>query len=196
MPSSSRSRATHARVLIDPALRASLVHLPASLCSTLIARNVVPQTLIVELGTEAQTYYGGWTGMSPNASVLSDPNASDCVVASPALASLFSPGLSDGTLLSIRLFRSPPVPIAQEVHVTPVSPDDWEILSVHAGEVEDNMLSQVRAAKQGQVLAVSVGRSASTVIKFVVDRTVPPTRPLNTDPVSYTHLTLPTTPYV
>ena len=181
MPSSSRSRATHARVLIDPTLRASLVHLPASLCSTLIARNVVPQTLIVELGTEAQTYYGGWTGMSPNASVLSDPNASDCVVASPALASLFSPGLSDGTLLSIRLFRSPPVPIAQEVHVTPVSPDDWEILSVHAGEVEDNMLSQVRAAKQGQVLAVSVGRSASTVIKFVVDRTVPPTRPVNTD---------------
>lgn len=181
MPSSSRSRATRARVLIDPALRASLVHLPASLCSTLIARNVVPQTLIVELGTEARTYYAGWTGMSPNASVLSDPNASDCVVASPALASLFSPGLSDGVQLSLRLFRSPPVPVAQEVHVTPVSPDDWEILSVHAGEVEENMLSQVRAAKQGQVLAVSVGRSASTVIKFLVDRTVPPTRPVDTD---------------
>lgn len=178
MPPSTRSRAraTQARVLLDSGLRASLVHLPASLCTTLLARNVVPQTLVVELGTEAQSYYCGWTGLSPSASVLSDPNAGECVVVSPALASLFAPALADGAQVSLRLFRSPPVPLAQEVHVTPLSPDDWEILSVHAGEVEENMLAQVRAAKQGQVLAVAVGRSASTVIKFVVDKTVPPTR--------------------
>lgn len=179
--SASRTRATHARAAIDPSLRASIVHLPASLCSTLLARQVVPQTLIVELGTEHHTYYAGWTGLSASASVLSDPRAGECVVVSPALASLFTPPITDGTELSLRLFRSPPVPVAQQVYVSPLSPDDWEILSVHAEEVENNMLAQVRAAKQGQVLAVAVGRSASTVVQFVVDRTVPPTRTVDED---------------
>ena len=178
---SSRTRAAHARAAIDPSLRASIVHLPASLCSTLLARQVVPQTLIVELGTEHHTYYAGWTGLSASASVLSDPHASECVVLSPALATLFTPPVTDGTELSLRLFRSPPVPVAQQVYVSPLSPDDWEILSVHADEVENNMLAQVRAAKQGQVLAVAVGRSASTVVQFAVDRTVPPTRTVAED---------------
>jgi len=178
---SSRTRAAHARAAIDPSLRTSIVHLPASLCSTLLARQVVPQTLIVELGTEHHTYYAGWTGLSASASVLSDPRASECVVLSPALAALFSPPITDGTELSLRLFRSPPVPVAQQVYVSPLSPDDWEILSVHADEVENNMLAQVRAAKQGQVLAVAVGRSAATVVQFAVDRTVPPTRTVGED---------------
>lgn len=181
MAPTPRTRATQARVAIDPDLRASIVHLPASLCATLLARDVVPQTLLVELGTDTQTYYCGWTGLSASASVLSDPNAGERLVVSPALASLFTPALNDHTNVSLRLFRSPPVPVAQEVHVTPLSPDDWEILSVHAEEVENNMLAQVRAAKQGQVLAVAVGRSAATVVKFLVDRTVPPTRPLDDD---------------
>lgn len=158
-----------------------MVHLPASLCSTLLARQVVPQTLIVELGTEHHTYYAGWTGLSASASVLSDPRIGECVVVGPALAALFSPPITDGTDVSLRLFRSPPVPVAQQVYVSPLSPDDWEILSVHAEEVENNMLAQVRAAKQGQVLAVAVGRSASTVVQFVVDRTVPPTRTVDED---------------
>lgn len=147
----------------------------------LIAKNVVPQTLVVELGTDLQTYYCGWTGLSASESVLSNPSAGECVVLGPVLASLFDPPIRDGSSVSIRLFRSPPVPVAAQVFVTPASPDDWEVLSVHAEEVESSMLSQVRAAKQGQVLAVAVGRTASTAVRFTVDRTVPPTRPLDAD---------------
>ena len=178
---SSRARSSRARVLIDPSLRVSLVHLPTSLCSTLLARDIVAQTVVVELGTDMESYYCGWTGLAPSASVLSDPHAGECIVMSPSLADMFAPALSNGQEVSLRLFRSPPIPVARKVFVTPQSADDWEILSVHADEVESSMLSQVRAAKQGQVLGVSVGRSSATVIKFLVDRTVPPTRSVKED---------------
>ena len=170
-------RATQCRVGVDPALRTSLVHLPASLCNTLLSRNVVAQTLIVELGTDTQTYYCGWTGLSAAHAVLDDPHGqpAERVIVGPSLSSLFSPVLRDGMEIRVRLFRSPPVPVAEQVHVVPLHADDWEILSIHAEDVEANMLAQVRAARTGQVLAVQVGRSASTVVRFVVDRTVPAT---------------------
>ncbi|WFD30031.1 Peroxisome biosynthesis protein pex1 [Malassezia sp. CBS 17886] len=174
-----KTRATGARVAVDASLRTSLVHLPASLCSTLEARGVVPQSLVVELGTDTQVYYCGWSALSaPPSAVLGDPRqgASDRVALSPALAALFRPPLADGDALQLLLFRSPPVPVAGEVHVTPLHADDWEILSIHAEDVEENMLAQVRAAKTGQVLAVQIGRSASTVVRFRVDKTVPATR--------------------
>lgn len=173
----ARVRATSARVGVDPALRTSLVHLPASLCNTLVSRNVVAQTLIVEIGTEKQSYYCGWTGLSAAHAMLDDPKGqpAERLVVGPSLASLFAPVLRDGMDVSLRLFRSPPVPIAEQVHVVPLHADDWEILSIHAEDVETNMLAQVRAAKQNQVLAVQVGRSASTVVRFIVEKTVPPT---------------------
>ncbi|PKI84890.1 Peroxisome biosynthesis protein pex1 [Malassezia vespertilionis] len=171
-------RAASARLAVDPALRASLVHLPASLCSALLARDVVAQTVIVELRALESVYYCGWTGLSASQSVLDDPHnrPGERVAVSTSLASLFTPPLRDGAEVGVRLFRSPPVPVASAVHVTPMHPDDWEILSIHADEVEANMLAQVRAARQGQVLAVQVGRSASTVVRFVVDKTEPRTR--------------------
>ena len=175
--SAPRTRATTASVRIDPSLRSALVHLPVPLYTTLLSRDVVPQSLVVEIGTDNDTYYCGWSGLSAEPNVLGDPriNTKDLVSVGPSLASLFSPPLADGATVSIRLFRSPPIPVATQVHVTPLHADDWEILSIHAEEVEENMLSQVRAARTGQHIAVQVGRSASTVVRFVVDRTEPET---------------------
>ncbi|WFC97547.1 Peroxisome biosynthesis protein pex1 [Malassezia yamatoensis] len=169
-------RATQCRVGVDSALRTSLVHLPASLCNTLVSRNVVAQTLVVEISTDTQTYYCGWTGLSAGHAVLDDPQGqpAERVIVGPLLAALFLPVLRDGMEIQIRLFRSPPLPVAEQVHVVPLDADDWEILSIHAEDVESNMLSQVRAARTGQVLAVQVGRSASTVVRFTVERTSPP----------------------
>ncbi len=50
-----------------------------------------------------------------------------------------------------------------------------EILSLHAEEVELNMLGQVRAATTGQLLTVHVGRGGNTVVRFRVDSTTPST---------------------
>lgn len=45
---------------------------------------------------------------------------------------------------------------ARSVSVTPMSPDDWEILEQHASFLENNLLSQLRAAQKGQEINIWV----------------------------------------
>jgi peroxin-1 len=88
--------------------------------------------------------------------------------------------------VAVDLHRS--LPVASTVHVSPLTPDDWEILvrssrlgfirvlccrrmegkqEVHAEYVERNLLSQVRAASEGQSICVWVGKS-KTLVRFRV----------------------------
>ncbi|KAN0061903.1 Peroxisome biosynthesis protein pex1 [Thecaphora frezii] len=193
------AKPTRVRVQFEHSLHSSLVHLPMSLYAPLVDRQVSPQSLVVQINPchdantlashsfPQQPYYAGWSGMSAaphnvassfaTASPSSSSGASlaDVISMSPSLAASFSPPLAEGTICSIRLFRSPPLPTAEKIEVTPLSPDDWEILSIHAEEVENNMLGQVRAAKTGQVIGVHVGRASKTVVRFRVDATTPAT---------------------
>ncbi|EPQ26414.1 uncharacterized protein PFL1_06062 [Pseudozyma flocculosa PF-1] len=189
------AKATLVRVQLDPALRSSLVHLPICLYAPLVDRQVSPQSLVVEIdphtgtgdaASARQPYYAGWTGMSAapldvassfssSSASSSSASVSDVISISPSLAASFRPPLAEGAIASVRLLRSPPLPTAEKIEVTPLSPDDWEILSIHAEEVEINMLGQVRAAKTGQVIGVHVGRAGKTVVRFRVDATTPPT---------------------
>jgi peroxin-1 len=45
---------------------------------------------------------------------------------------------------------------ARSVSVTPMSPDDWEILEQHASFLENNLLSQLRATQKGQEINIWV----------------------------------------
>jgi peroxin-1 len=45
---------------------------------------------------------------------------------------------------------------ARSVSVTPMSPDDWEILEQHASFLENNLLSQLRAAQKDQEINIWV----------------------------------------
>lgn len=112
---------------------------------------------------------------SSSSSANAKSSASDVLNISPSLALSFHPPLPDGAICSVRLLRSPPLPTATKIDVTPLSADDWEILSLHAEEVELNMLGQVRAATTNQVITVHVGRGANTLVRFRVDSTTPST---------------------
>ncbi|CBQ68793.1 probable PEX1-peroxisomal assembly protein-peroxin [Sporisorium reilianum SRZ2] len=187
------AKSTIVRVQYDATLKSSLVHLPMCLYAPLVDLAVPPQSLVVELdpsptSPQAVPYYAGWSGMSAaplsvgnslshNAapSVNGKASASDVLNISPSLAASFRPPLPDGATCSVRLLRSPPLPTATKIDVTPLSADDWEILSLHAEEVELNMLGQVRAATTNQVLTVHVGRGGNTVVRFRVDSTTPST---------------------
>lgn len=181
------------RVQYDPTLKSSLVHLPMCLYAPLVDLAVPPQSLVVEIDASptsptASPYYAGWSGMSAaplsvgnslsqngTSSANGKASASDVLNISPSLAASFHPPLQDGATCSVRLLRSPPLPTATKIDVTPLSADDWEILSLHAEEVELNMLGQVRAATTNQVLTVHVGRGGNTVVRFRVDSTTPST---------------------
>ena len=165
------------------------------LYAPLVDLAVPPQSLVVEIDAshttpQAVPYYAGWSGMSAAplsvgnslsqngtspANGKTSASASDVLNISSSLAASFHPPLQDGATCSVRLLRSPPLPTASKIDVTPLSADDWEILSLHAEEVELNMLGQVRAATTGQVLTVHVGRGGNTVVRFRVDSTTPST---------------------
>lgn len=123
---------------------------------------------------------GNSLSQNPAPSANGKASASDVLNISPSLAASFHPPLPDGAMCSVRLLRSPPLPTATKIDVTPLSPDDWEILSLHTEEVELNMLGQVRAATTNQVLAVHVGRGGNTVVRLRVDSTTPSTAALDT----------------
>lgn len=64
--------------------------------------------------------------------------------------------------------------MATSVSVSPLSADDWEILETNAAFVEMNLLSQVRAVREGMVVCCWVG---TTLVRFTVDATTPPAAP-------------------
>ncbi|CAD6890353.1 unnamed protein product [Tilletia laevis] len=199
-----------AQVRLDGSLRSQLCHLPVDLHAPLVDRKIAPQNILIELTREddpqqpspasgssqvpAKRIVLGWTGFSSapsspfpasSSSRSSAPTGSMPTIAiAPTVAALYSPPLAEGTLVRITLLRSPPIPTASRIDLVPLTPDDWEILSAHAQQVEDDMLAQVRGAAVGMNLTAHVGSGGRTVCKFRVEATEPKTVPINSSPSS------------
>ncbi|KAJ7690688.1 P-loop containing nucleoside triphosphate hydrolase protein [Mycena rosella] len=145
-------------------LRSSLVNLPISLYGPLVERSIRPQHLAVHLAlvspgqAERLEVYVGWTGMA-SASSLAQFNAPDSgekgletIEIDPQYA--LGLGLKQNDLVEIGLVHD--LPTATSVATEPLTPDDWEIIDIHASHVEATLLSQVRVAKIGQEIDVWV----------------------------------------
>ncbi|KAI0701334.1 AAA-domain-containing protein [Cytidiella melzeri] len=155
-------------------LRSSLVNLPISIYGPLLERGVRPQGLAVHLtrvtedGVRHATNNGathvkgeayvGWTGMASASSLAQFQSGStgekglETVEIDPQFAGCL--GLAHGDTVEIGLLHD--LGHATSVATEPVSADDWEILELHAGHVESNLLSQVRVAMVGQEINVWV----------------------------------------
>ncbi|KAI0032780.1 AAA-domain-containing protein [Vararia minispora EC-137] len=161
-------------------LRSSLVNLPISLYGPLLERNVRPQHVAVvlsRLGVQKQDIYVGWTGMLAASSVarFSGPTsgrgegAMETVEMDPQFATGL--GLAIGDVVEIGLAHD--LPHAKTVMAEPLTPDDWEILELHAEHVESTLLSQVRAAAAGQEVNVWVHGATRVRLRVTdVDPTV------------------------
>ncbi|KAJ7209658.1 P-loop containing nucleoside triphosphate hydrolase protein, partial [Mycena pura] len=145
-------------------LRSSLVNLPISLYGPLVERSIRPQHLAVHLTlvtpgqTEKVEAFVGWSGMA-SASSLAQFNSSESgdkgletIEIDPQYA--LSLGLKQNDIVEIGLIHD--LPLATSVATEPLTPDDWEIIDIHASHVESNLLSQVRVAKTGQEIDVWV----------------------------------------
>lgn len=151
-------------------LKNCLVNLPSSLVSLLVNINTPVQNVIVELnyrgpptngaaqtnGASSQrSVYVGWTGMPSKrklASLVGRDGISggrgsvrDQEVASVEMdATLASTlGISDGQKVMAIIHVDPP--LAHTVNIEPLTPEDWEIIELHATFLELNMLQQIRA---------------------------------------------------
>jgi len=67
-------------------------------------------------------------------------------------------GLAEGALLTVTL-RTKVAGISR-INVEPRSADDWEVMQLHAGLLEDQILNQVRAVMEGMTLPLWISPSS------------------------------------
>jgi peroxin-1 len=151
-------------------LKSCLVNLPSSLVSLLVNVNTPAQNVVVELsyrvpssnsssqtnGASSQkSIYLGWTGMPSQRKIAplvsrdgisgSRSGGRDQEVASVEIDATLAAtiGISDGQKVMAIIHLDPP--LAHTVNIEPLTPEDWEIIELHATFLELNFLSQVRA---------------------------------------------------
>ncbi|KAJ5738881.1 hypothetical protein N7493_002036 [Penicillium malachiteum] len=154
---------TTAEVALIP-LKNCLVNLPPSLVSLLVNADTTAQNVIIELQYKSPTgktngapaersCFLGWTGM-PSKRRLAPVVSRDGIgagysreqeIATVELDTTFGRllGLTEGQKVGLLVHLDPPV--AHTINIEPLTPEDWEIIELHATFLELNLLSQIRA---------------------------------------------------
>ncbi|KAJ8659027.1 hypothetical protein O0I10_005409 [Lichtheimia ornata] len=142
-------------------IRSCLVNLPPQWVNALLDQRKLPQNVILDLswttkdGTSKKTF-AGWSGeaskpLSPNAVFTHGQNSKmDILEMDPQLGQAI--GLMEGQKINVEFCRN--ISDCASVNVEPYTEDDWEILELHAGYVEENLLSQIRAVYTNQLMCV------------------------------------------
>ncbi|KAJ5347136.1 uncharacterized protein N7506_000389 [Penicillium brevicompactum] len=155
--------AATAEVALVP-LKNCLVNLPPSLVSLLVNANTTAQNVIIELqykstspnangASPQQSCFLGWTGMPSKRRLapvvgrdgISTGSSREQEISTVELDTTFGRllGLADGQKVGLFIHLDPP--IAHTINIEPLTPEDWEIIELHATFLELNLLSQIRA---------------------------------------------------
>ncbi|KAI9644030.1 Peroxisome biosynthesis protein pex1 [Ciborinia camelliae] len=151
-------------------LKNCLVNLPLSLSSLLVNINALAQNVIIELhyripppqgsnqtnGAPTQrSIFVGWTGMQSKRKLapivgrdgISGARGSSREQEVPLVEidATFARtlGISDGQKVTASIHVDPPV--AHTINIEPLTPEDWEIIELHATFLELNFINQIRA---------------------------------------------------
>ncbi|KAJ2992689.1 hypothetical protein NUW58_g2081 [Xylaria curta] len=148
-------------------LKNCLVNLPASLVNLLDNVNTLAQNVVIELNyrpaptsdgsgqpnssSNQRSIYVGWTGVQSKRKLVpivdrdGITNGRDREVSSVEIDATLATtlGLSEGQKVMAIIHIDPP--LAHTVNIEPLTPEDWEIIELHATFLELNMLSQIRA---------------------------------------------------
>uniref|UniRef100_A0A6J0T1R7 Peroxisomal ATPase PEX1 n=1 Tax=Pogona vitticeps TaxID=103695 RepID=A0A6J0T1R7_9SAUR len=141
------------RVALSTA-RDCFLHLPAGLVSSLRLQ----QDQAVKVSWGDQPAFLGWTEIRH-----CHQNGENTVEISRQLAEKL--GVEDGQ----QVFLEPCCQVlsCQQVEVEPLSPDDWEILELHASSLENNLLDQIRIVFSKAIFPVWVERHTCIYIQIV-----------------------------
>ncbi|KAF8854123.1 putative peroxisome biosynthesis protein PAS1 [Acephala macrosclerotiorum] len=152
-------------------LKNCLVNLPSSLSSLLVNANTVAQNVIIELnyrippsGSDttgnaptSKSVFVGWTGMQSKrklapvvgrdgiSGVRGNASGRDQEVPLVEIDATFARtlGLSDGQKVTASIHTE--FPMAHTINIEPLTPEDWEIIELHATFLELNLMNQIRA---------------------------------------------------
>lgn len=145
--------------------------------NALLDQKKLPQNVILEVvgassnnadKPSASKIYCGWSGeaskpLQPNSVFIHGANGKlDVLEMDPQWG--MAVGLQDGQKVNVEFCRN--VPLCATVHVEPLTEDDWEILELHAGYVEENLLSQIRVVYANQIMCVWI--HGKTLVRLAV----------------------------
>ncbi|KAJ5907501.1 hypothetical protein N7495_000183 [Penicillium taxi] len=154
---------TKAEVALLP-LKNCLVNLPTSLVSLLVNANTPAQNVVIELEFKSppgkangappqRSCFLGWTGMPSKRRLapvvsrdgINNGSSREQEISTVELDTTFGRllGLVDGQRVGLYVHLDPPV--AHTINIEPLTPEDWEIIELHATFLELNLLSQIRA---------------------------------------------------
>ncbi|KAI9021917.1 P-loop containing nucleoside triphosphate hydrolase protein [Hyaloraphidium curvatum] len=176
-----------AQVRFSPSIKSGFANLPPAWVNALwdTRKDLRSNDVVLELswstpsadGKEAKrnTAYVGWAGGSSGAGTLppilkSEASGGPTNVTHQLieLDSFFGKGLGlqDGQKVSVEFVKN--AVRGSRVHVEPATEDDWEILELQAGYLEEQLLSQVRVVSAGQLMSVW-GRGQTPITLRVVE---------------------------
>ncbi|KAG5767049.1 hypothetical protein H9Q72_004892 [Fusarium xylarioides] len=183
MAPSSLSEAIPAKISLAN-LQNCFANLPPLLCTSLDSLNTPSQNVLIELSYEDRTstdvsesagyvksrsVFLGWTGLQSrqrshppeerhrSGRERNRPNARELSLVDIDAAFARTLGLSDGQEITVTLHLEPPV--VDTVNIEPLTPEDWEIIELHASFLEFNMIRQVRALPNPGYRHPSAGHS-------------------------------------
>ncbi|KND02495.1 AAA family ATPase peroxin 1 [Spizellomyces punctatus DAOM BR117] len=168
-------------------LHSCFVHLPPSWSNALWDRlkalkagEVVLELLWADKSTgSGGKAFVGWAGgattrTSQNGPLSSSPDSEYLELDAQYGRAL---GLREGQVVNVEFCKD--VVSGTSVHVEPLTADDWEILELHAGYLEEQFLNQVRIVWKDQIITIWV--HSQTLIKLKVVETNPNARCIKLD---------------
>ncbi|KAJ5666980.1 hypothetical protein N7462_011389, partial [Penicillium macrosclerotiorum] len=190
---------TAAEVALVP-LKNCLVNLPPSLVALLVNANTAAQNVIIELQYKSvsgkingappqQSCFLGWTGMPSKRKLapvvdrdgIRSGYAREQEVSTVELDTAFGRllGLTDGQKVGLLVHLDPPV--AHTISIDPLTPEDWEIIELHATFLELNLQTQIRALpnpsynaeKSGHMHPLALHLSPTSTANIVVTSLTP-----------------------
>lgn len=120
----------------------SMVSLPTGITNLLRSGDIPSQSVAVELNTGKVKYYAGWSGLSTG--------DSDSFQIDPSFAQAINIRDSLTILISIRTN----VPAAHSISAQPLDADDWELVELHAANIQDKIMHQTRCVALDQIMVV------------------------------------------
>ncbi|KAF9433755.1 Peroxisome biosynthesis protein pex1 [Entomortierella beljakovae] len=144
-------------------VRNCFISLPSAWANALLDQGKLSQNVVLELswqeGSTEKKAYVGWNGgasAGSGGSTIPGPrpgaHLGDTIEMDPQFGQAI--GLRAGQKVNIDFVKT--VQDGISVNVAPYSEDDWEILELNAGYVEDQMLNQVRVLYPNQVITMWV----------------------------------------
>ncbi|ORY82467.1 P-loop containing nucleoside triphosphate hydrolase protein [Protomyces lactucae-debilis] len=134
-------------------LKNCLVNLPEALASSLAETDTLAQDVVALLGHNGQQIACGWTGHSSSGRKF--------VEMDPAFARNI--GAQEGVEMDVGVTLE--YASADVIWVEPQSPDDWEIMELHASFLELNLLNQIRAVAVSVPLTIYLNANTTATIE-------------------------------